>query len=59
MISCGESPNDISCSVAISGNEDQVLELAVEHAVKKHGHKRDEALVNYLRQQLKAAPGGL
>lgn len=59
MVSCGDSPNDISCSVSISGPEEQVLELAIEHAVKKHGHQRDDALIAHLREQLRAAPAGL
>jgi predicted small metal-binding protein len=38
------------------GDEKQVLDLAIEHAVKMHGHERNEDLVNHLREQIKAAP---
>lgn len=59
MISCGKGANDLSCSVTMVGTEQQVLDLAVEHAVQKHGAERSEELVNFLREQLKAAPAGV
>jgi len=40
FIDCREMPSDMNCSVAISADTDaELLEAAVQHAVKFHGHK--------------------
>jgi len=38
-IDCREFPSDKNCTLAISGTEEEVLDLAVLHAVTAHGHK--------------------
>ena len=39
-IDCREFPGDIKCSVAIAADtEDELLEVAVQHAVTVHGFK--------------------
>jgi predicted small metal-binding protein len=40
------------CSVTISGKEDEVMKLAVAHAVHDHGHKDTNELRNQIRQTL-------
>ena len=50
-IDCREFPSEKGCTVAIcADNDDELLEVAVQHAVAVHGHK-DSA---ELRQQMKA-----
>ena len=51
MIDCRRIPSERNCSVTISGTEDEVLTLAVRHAVEEHGH----ADTPELREQLRAA----
>jgi predicted small metal-binding protein len=39
-VDCRNFPSDSNCTVAISADTKQeLLEVAVEHAVKVHGHK--------------------
>ncbi len=35
---CRKMPSEKNCSVCISGTEEEVVPLAVHHAVKDHGH---------------------
>jgi predicted small metal-binding protein len=55
-IGCREFPSDISCSVAIFGTEDEVLDRAGMHARTTHGYKDTHDLRNQLRSMLKDAP---
>ena len=48
-IDCRLYPSEKNCSLAISGTEEEVLTVAVRHAVQEHGHKDTPEL----RQQLK------
>ena len=50
VIDCRLYPSEKNCSLAISGTEDEVLAVAIRHAVNEHGHE-DTA---ELRQQVKA-----
>lgn len=50
-IDCRTLPSERTCTVQIAGEEDEVLELAVQHAVSVHRHTDDEEL----RQGLRAA----
>jgi hypothetical protein len=34
LVSITEKP----CNIAISGDEEEVLDIAVQHAIKSHGH---------------------
>jgi predicted small metal-binding protein len=48
-IDCREYPSDMNCTVAISADtEKEVLDAAVQHAVKVHGHQDTPEL----RQQI-------
>jgi len=49
MIDCRQIPNDIGCTLTIAGEEDEVLDAAVDHAVAKHGHTDAPALREELR----------
>jgi predicted small metal-binding protein len=51
FIDCREFPSDMHCSVAISADsEDELLQVAVEHAVSVHGHHDTPELRTQLRQ---------
>ena len=52
-IDCREFPSDKNCTLAISGTEDEVLDLAVLHAAYTHGHKDTHELREQLRAMLK------
>lgn len=54
FIDCREFPSDMHCSVAISADsEDELLKVAVEHAVSAHGHQDTAELRTQLRQLFK------
>jgi predicted small metal-binding protein len=52
-IDCRWFPADIPCEFAISGDEEQVLNLAVQHAVESHGYRDTPALREQLRSILR------
>ncbi|MGR6966708.1 DUF1059 domain-containing protein [Geodermatophilus sp. URMC 61] len=52
-IDCRMLPSESNCTVFVSGEEDEVLELAVQHAVSVHGHTDDQELRDGLRAALR------
>jgi Protein of unknown function (DUF1059) len=52
MIDCRAIPNDIGCTLTIAGEEDDLLDAAVAHAVDKHGHQNSPELREQLRGSL-------
>ena len=42
-IDCRDFPSDKECTLAISGSEEEVLDLAVLHASTVHGHPNTPA----------------
>jgi len=55
VVDCRNFPSEKQCSVAISGTEEEVLNLAVQHAVASHGHQETPELREQIRQLLKDA----
>jgi hypothetical protein len=54
VIDCRLFPSsEKNCTLAISGTEDEVLDLAVLHAVTAHGHMNTPELRGQLRSMLK------
>ncbi|RPI17544.1 MAG: DUF1059 domain-containing protein [Ignavibacteriae bacterium] len=49
-IDCREFPNEIGCTLTISGSEKEVIRVAVRHAIEEHGHQDTPEL----KKQLKA-----
>lgn len=41
------------CTLTLAGTEDEVLKVAVRHAVEEHGHAYSEELRNQIRALLK------
>ncbi len=59
-LDCRETPSLSNCTVAISADsEKELLEIAVDHAVKTHGHKDSpelrEALLKGMKEGAPAA----
>jgi len=50
---CRQFPSEKNCTLTISGTEDEVLEVAVQHAVTAHGHKNTTELRNQIRSMVK------
>jgi hypothetical protein len=53
VIDCRWFATEKPCDIAISGNEDDVLEIAVQHAVNSHGHQDTPELRETLRSMLR------
>jgi predicted small metal-binding protein len=53
VIDCRWFPTDNPCDIAISGNEEEVLNIAVQHAVQSHGHRDSPELRQQLRSMLR------
>jgi uncharacterized protein DUF1059 len=58
IIDCRNFPSEKPCSIAISGSEDDVLELAVLHASSVHGHKDTPEFRQQLRSMLQDESAG-
>jgi hypothetical protein len=39
VMDCGKNPSNINCTLRISGREEEVLPVAIYHAVTAHGHE--------------------
>ncbi|SEO60276.1 DUF1059 domain-containing protein [Trujillonella endophytica] len=59
MIDCRTMPSDINCTLTIAGEEEEVLDAAVMHAVAKHGHEDTPELRETIRGGLVAAEPAL
>ena len=53
IIDCRDMPNDSGCTLRISGEPDEVMRVAVMHAVDAHGHQDGDELRKALRNGLK------
>jgi len=59
MIDCRAVPSDIGCTLTIAGQEEEVLDAAVAHAVARHGHEGTPELREQLRAVLVEAEPAL
>lgn len=50
---CREFPSEMNCSLCISGNEDEVIKVAVKHAIDDHGHEDTPELREQIKSMLK------
>ena len=48
-IDCRSVPNDVGCTLAISGEPDELVTAAAQHAVAVHGHADTPELREQLR----------
>ena len=56
VIDCRDTPNDVGCTLTISGEEEEVVQAAALHAVAVHGHAESDDLRRSLRGMLKDEP---
>ena len=49
---CRRFPSEKGCTLTIAGTEEEVLDVAVQHAVRSHGHKDTPELRGQLRDFL-------
>lgn len=52
-IDCRDYPDQTGCTLYLSGEEDEVVRAAAEHAVSVHGHEDNPELREWLRSNLK------
>lgn len=50
---CRDFPSDNRCTLTISGEEDEVVAAATQHAVAVHGHMDTADVRGWLRENLK------
>ena len=55
MADCRRYPSVMNCSLVIIGEEDEVLQAAVEHAAAVHGHETGDELRTMIRDGLEPA----
>jgi hypothetical protein len=53
VIDCRRFPAEKPCTIAISGSEEEVLDLAVFHATNVHGHANTPELREQIRTLLR------
>lgn len=49
MVDCRKVPSEINCTLTIVGQEDELLDVAVAHAVARHGHEDTPELREMIR----------
>lgn len=49
---CRKMPSDSHCTLVIEGEEQEVLDTAVQHAITKHGHQDTPELREQIRGML-------
>ena len=52
MVDCRTMPSEINFTLTIAGEEEEVLDAAVMHAVDKHGHANTPELREGIRRGL-------
>ncbi|MFI8996441.1 DUF1059 domain-containing protein [Streptomyces sp. NPDC053542] len=50
---CRDYPSEMNCTLVISGEEEEVVRAAAEHAVSVHGHTDSLELRRQVRESLK------
>ena len=53
MIDCREASTETPCSILISGVEEDVVKVAVDHAVARHGYPNTPETEREIRSMLK------
>lgn len=54
MIDCRDFPSESKCTIAIAADtEDEIMDVAVMHAVRKHGHEDTPELRSEIRKGIK------
>ncbi len=56
MADCRKYPSESNCSLTITGERDEVIRAATEHAVSVHGHEDTPELREQLAGMLEQEP---
>jgi hypothetical protein len=52
-IDCRDYPSERGCTLRVEGQEEEVLDTAVNHAITSHGHTDNPELREQIRSLLK------
>ena len=55
-VDCRDHPSVSGCTLAMSGEEDELINAAAVHAARVHGHTDDEELRTAVRADLRVVP---
>jgi len=55
VVDCRLHPSEKGCTVSIEGTEEEVLEVATQHAITSHDHADSPELRNQIRAIMKDA----
>jgi len=50
---CRDYPSESGCTLTIAGEEEEVIAAATQHAVSAHGHKDNDELRAWLKENIK------
>lgn len=53
VVDCRDMPSETNCTLTITGEEDEVVRAASEHAASVHGHENTAELRTQIRSNLK------
>jgi len=53
VLDCRWFPSEDNCQITIAGREEEVLDVAVQHAAQAHGHPNTPELREQLRSMLR------
>jgi quinol monooxygenase YgiN len=56
IVDCRDVPNEVGCTLALTGEADEVVEAAARHAVDVHGHEDSAELRDMVRAGMRDAP---
>ncbi|WP_033290641.1 DUF1059 domain-containing protein [Amycolatopsis jejuensis] len=56
IVDCRDMPSESGCTLAITGEEEEVVAAAAVHAATVHGHTDDDELRAAIRSELRDAP---
>lgn len=56
-IDCRERPSEMNCSIVISGEEQEVMRAATDHAVSVHGLQNTPDLQRGIRSSMRDVAG--
>jgi hypothetical protein len=56
MVDCRKQPSDSNCSLTITGERDEVIRAATEHAVSVHAHEDTPELREMIANGMEREP---
>lgn len=56
MMDCRDTPSDTNCTLVISGEESEVMQAAIQHAISVHREQDTPEMREMIRRSLKDEP---